>query len=140
VAPFDGSAGFAGKVPGTLRALTQQQMPACHEQIVKRAGDDEAMSVLYQPKITHLGEAEQPFVTPIGCSTLARTIDRPSWRCEVQKPQLTSLWLSVHGLPMNDNAIYFRIVARTREGLGQAIHPSRQCSPSTLPKPRQRGL
>jgi hypothetical protein len=34
-----------------------------------------------------------------------------------------ALWLSMHGLPMTDNAIYFRIVARTREGLGQPINP-----------------
>ena len=29
-----------------------------------------------------------------------------------------ALRLSMHGLPMNDDAIYIRIVARTREGLG----------------------
>jgi integrase/recombinase XerD len=34
-----------------------------------------------------------------------------------------ALWLSMHGLAMHDNAIYRRIVARTREGLGQAINP-----------------
>jgi len=34
-----------------------------------------------------------------------------------------ALWLSMHGLPMTDNAIYIRIVARTREGLGQPINP-----------------
>jgi integrase/recombinase XerD len=34
-----------------------------------------------------------------------------------------ALWLSMYGIPMSDNAIYIRIVARTREGLGQPIHP-----------------
>jgi integrase len=34
-----------------------------------------------------------------------------------------ALWLSMYGPPMNDNAIYIRIVARTREALGQAINP-----------------
>jgi integrase/recombinase XerD len=34
-----------------------------------------------------------------------------------------ALWLSMYGLPMTNHAIYLRIVARTREGLGQPIHP-----------------
>jgi integrase/recombinase XerD len=34
-----------------------------------------------------------------------------------------ALWLSMHGSAMMDNAIYIRIVARTREGLGKAINP-----------------
>jgi integrase len=34
-----------------------------------------------------------------------------------------ALWLSMYGLAMTDNAIYVRIVARTREALGQPIHP-----------------
>jgi integrase len=34
-----------------------------------------------------------------------------------------ALWLSMYGHQMTDNAIYIRIVARTREGLGQPIHP-----------------
>jgi integrase len=34
-----------------------------------------------------------------------------------------ALWLSMHGLPMTDNGIYTRIVARTREGLGRPINP-----------------
>ena len=29
----------------------------------------------------------------------------------------------MHGSPMTDNGIYIRIVARTREGLGQPINP-----------------
>jgi integrase len=34
-----------------------------------------------------------------------------------------ALWLSMYGPPMTDNAIYGRVVARTREGLGQPINP-----------------
>ena len=34
-----------------------------------------------------------------------------------------ALWLSMYGPPMNDNGIYTRIVARTREGLGQPVNP-----------------
>ena len=34
-----------------------------------------------------------------------------------------ALWLSMYGPPMTDNAIYIRIVKRTREGLGRAINP-----------------
>jgi integrase/recombinase XerD len=34
-----------------------------------------------------------------------------------------ALWLSMHGSPMTDNAIYIRIVARTREGLGRPVNP-----------------
>jgi hypothetical protein len=33
------------------------------------------------------------------------------------------LWLSMYGPPMTDNGIYDRVVARTREGLGQPINP-----------------
>src|SRR6516225_1851607 len=35
-------------------------MPACDEQIGQRAGHEQAMSVLLQPAIAHLGEAEHP--------------------------------------------------------------------------------
>src|SRR5215469_2428606 len=34
-----------------------------------------------------------------------------------------ALWLLMYGLPMSSNATYIRIVARTREGLGQPINP-----------------
>ena len=37
-----------------------QQMPAGHEEVGERAGDDEAMGVLGQPPIADLGEAEDP--------------------------------------------------------------------------------
>jgi integrase len=45
-----------------------------------------------------------------------------------------ALWLSMYGLPMNDNAIYIRVVARTREGLGQAINPHlfRDCATTSV--------
>jgi integrase/recombinase XerD len=44
------------------------------------------------------------------------------------------LWLSMYGLPMNDNAIYIRIVARTREGLGQPVNPHlfRDCAATSI--------
>jgi len=35
-------------------------MTTCHEQIGQRAGYEQAMSVLLEPAITHLGEAEHP--------------------------------------------------------------------------------
>jgi hypothetical protein len=40
----------------------------------------------------------------------------------------------MHGLPMTDNAIYDRIVARTREGLGQPINPHlfRDCAATSV--------
>ena len=34
-----------------------------------------------------------------------------------------ALWLSMYGVPLTDNGIYTRVVARTREGLGWAINP-----------------
>jgi integrase/recombinase XerD len=45
-----------------------------------------------------------------------------------------ALWLSMHGLPMTDNAIYIRIAARTREGLGQAVNPHlfRDCAATSI--------
>jgi integrase len=45
-----------------------------------------------------------------------------------------AVWLSMRGLPMTDNAIYIRIVARTREGLGQPINPHlfRDCAATTV--------
>src|SRR2546430_17265514 len=53
---------FWGQV--TLRRWAAQQMSACHEQIGERAGDDEAMSVLFEPAIAQLGEAEHPLDDP----------------------------------------------------------------------------
>jgi len=49
---------------GTLRLLAAQQMPARHEQIGQRAGHEQGMSVLLEPAITHLGEAEHPLDDP----------------------------------------------------------------------------
>jgi integrase/recombinase XerD len=45
-----------------------------------------------------------------------------------------ALWLSMYGPPMTDNGIYDRIVARTREGLGQAINPHlfRDCAATSI--------
>ena len=44
------------------------------------------------------------------------------------------LWLSMYGPPMTDNGIYDRIVARTREGLGQPINPHlfRDCAATSI--------
>src|SRR6266550_1412166 len=39
-------------------------MPARHEQIGQRAGHEQAMRVLLQPAIAHLGKAEYPFDDP----------------------------------------------------------------------------
>ena len=35
-------------------------MPACDEQIGQRAGDEQAVGILLQPAVAHLGEAEHP--------------------------------------------------------------------------------
>ena len=45
-----------------------------------------------------------------------------------------ALWLSMYGPPMTDNGIYDRIVARTREGLGQPINPHlfRDCAATSV--------
>src|SRR5215471_16641395 len=41
-------------------------MPTRDEQIGKRAGDDEAMGVLFEPAIAHLGKAKDPLDDPDG--------------------------------------------------------------------------
>jgi integrase len=45
-----------------------------------------------------------------------------------------ALWLSMHGLPMTDNAIYIRVIARTCAGLGQPINPHlfRDCAATSV--------
>ncbi len=48
----------------TLRLLAAQQMSAGDEQIGQRAGDQQAMRVLLQPAIAHLGKAEHPLDDP----------------------------------------------------------------------------
>src|ERR1700730_14673822 len=58
------SAQFAGMVADTLRLLAAQQVPARHEQIGARTGHEQAMSVLLQPAIVHLGKAEHPLDDP----------------------------------------------------------------------------
>ena len=64
LAPYWGLHGVAGQVPDPLRRLASQEMPARHEQIGQRAGDEQAMSVLLQPAIAHLGKAEHPLDDP----------------------------------------------------------------------------
>jgi len=48
----------------TLRRLAAQQMRARHEQIGQCAGHDQAMSVVLEPAITHLGESEHTLDDP----------------------------------------------------------------------------
>jgi integrase/recombinase XerD len=45
-----------------------------------------------------------------------------------------ALWLSMHGSPMSDNAIYIRVVACTHEGFGQPINPHlfRDCAATSV--------
>jgi integrase/recombinase XerD len=45
-----------------------------------------------------------------------------------------ALWLSMYGPPMTDNGIYDRIVARTREALGQPVNPHlfRDCAATSV--------
>ena len=59
-------------------------------------------------------------------------IARPSLRGTAAASD--ALWLSMHGSPMTDNGIYIRIVARTREGLGQPINPHlfRDCAATSI--------
>jgi integrase/recombinase XerD len=49
-------------------------------------------------------------------------------------PASDALWLSMYGPPMTDNGIYDRVVARTREGLGQPINPHlfRDCAATSI--------
>ena len=55
--------------------LAAQEMPARNEQIWSARTYDQAVGVLRQSAIEHLDEAEHPLMTPIECSTLARTFD-----------------------------------------------------------------
>ena len=61
---FDVRQGFAGPIADTLRRLTAQEMAAHHKQIGQRAGHEQAMSVLFEPAIAHLGKAEDPLDDP----------------------------------------------------------------------------
>ena len=47
-----------------LRRLAAQQMAARHKQISQRAGHEQAVGVLCEPAIAHLGEAEHPLDDP----------------------------------------------------------------------------
>ena len=58
------SVGFASLIAGALRRLTTQQMAARHEQIGQRAGHEQAMGILLQPAIAHLGKAKHLFDNP----------------------------------------------------------------------------
>ena len=58
------SAGFVGLIADTLCRLAAQQVTARHEQIGQRAGDKQAMEVLAQPAIAHLGKAEHSLDDP----------------------------------------------------------------------------
>ena len=48
----------------TLSLVQAQQMSARREQVGQGAGDNEAMRVLFEPAVTHLGEAEHPLDDP----------------------------------------------------------------------------
>ena len=63
-APYCGVCWCAGQVADTLCQLAAQEMAARHEQIGQRAGHEQAMSVLLQPAIAHLGKAEHPLDDP----------------------------------------------------------------------------
>src|SRR5215470_20274231 len=46
----------AKRAPDRLRHIVAQEMPARDEQVGERTGDNEAMSVLSEPAVAHLGE------------------------------------------------------------------------------------
>jgi hypothetical protein len=48
------------RITGMLCSLKTQELPADHEQIGQRTADDEAMRVLLEPAVAHLGKAEHP--------------------------------------------------------------------------------
>ena len=56
--------GLAGVTADTSRRLAAPETAARHEQIGQRAGDKQAMAVLVQPAIAHLGKAEHPLDDP----------------------------------------------------------------------------
>ncbi len=62
--PHWASARFTGLVADTLRALATQQMAAPCEQIGQRTGHEEAMRILLQPAVAHLGKAKHPLDDP----------------------------------------------------------------------------
>ena len=51
-------------VVDTLRRVTAQQMTARHEQIGQRAGHEQAMGILLQPAIAHLGKTKHALDDP----------------------------------------------------------------------------
>ena len=58
--------GLAGVIADTSRRLAAPETAARHEQIGQRAGDKQAMAVLVQPAIAHLGKSEHPLDDPDG--------------------------------------------------------------------------
>jgi hypothetical protein len=73
--------GFAelllGHTEGSITLLHRaaQQMPARHKQIGERAGHDQAMGVLFEPRDSAPSKPNTRLMTPIGCSTLAFILD-----------------------------------------------------------------
>jgi hypothetical protein len=64
-------------------------MPADHEQIGQCTGHEQAMSVLVELAVAHLGKAEHPLADPdrmldpgphFGLGAIFRPLDRPQYR------------------------------------------------------------
>ena len=66
-------------------------MPTRHEQIGERAGHDEAMSVLFEPAIAHLGEAEDPLDDPDGMLDLGPHLRFGAVFCPLDRVQDTAM-------------------------------------------------
>src|SRR6266508_6646028 len=62
------SAHFAAALPflDALRPLSSEQMPARHEQVGQRTGHEQAIGVLRDAAIAHLGESEDALQNPNG--------------------------------------------------------------------------
>jgi hypothetical protein len=58
---------------GALRLCNAQELAAGRVEIGQRRSHQQAMQTLLEPAVAHLGKAEHPLLTPMGCSTLART-------------------------------------------------------------------
>src|SRR5262245_50704107 len=74
----------------TLRLLQAQQTFPHDEEVRQGAGDDESMGVLRQAAVTHLVNPKTRLITPIECSTLART--RDFWRFVARSARLKTCW------------------------------------------------
>jgi hypothetical protein len=71
-------------------------MTTCHKQIGQRTGYEQAMSVLLEPAITHLGEAEHPLDDPdrmfdpgphFGLGTIFRPLETRVWGDQAYRGQ-----------------------------------------------------